>query len=191
VQLLHALAELMRFVIGSAPPAIAPSTPDPYAKARERQSDLKKSVQLEIHKATINNTFDHIKTTSQTLNTVTGLLLTTYIALVVGFRKEVGFPEPLHWLSALAPAACWIGSLTLAFFQVIMQPGVDLAVSTYTHALQTYSEIIAIRRRQLRIPAILTLLGLIAFAVIFKPVFVDIPNAKPTSEQKQQKGGSG
>jgi len=174
----RALRTLLRSVMdgpGSdpAPPPPAPVPADPYAARRARQQDIEKSVQVEIHRALIANTLDYIKTTSQVLSGVTGVLLSTYIALLVGFRRDTGINGIGEWFCVLIPVMLWLASIASAFVMAVASPRQDLVVLDLRAARETYGQVLRARRNQLIAPAILTLFGLVAFAALFNPVFVN------------------
>ena len=166
------LRTLLRSLMEGPAPAPPPVPGDPYAARRARQQDIEKSVQVEIHRALIANTLDYIKTTAQVLSGVTGVLLSTYIALLVGFRRDTGFSNAGEWLLALIPVVLWLISLTSAFIMAVASPRQDLVVLDLRAAMDTYGRVLRSRRNQLIAPAVLTLTGLIAFAFLFNPVFV-------------------
>jgi hypothetical protein len=186
----RALRTLLRSLLGGAdsPPRVPESTPagrdpaaaDPYAARRARQQDIEKSVQVEIHKALITNTLDYIKTTAQVLSGVTGVLLSTYIALLVGFRRDTGLSGAGEWLLALIPVTCWLASIASAFMMAVASPRYDLVVLDLRAAMDTYGQVLRSRRRQLIVPSLLTLTGLIALALLFNPVFVS-PRRPPAT----------
>lgn len=175
------LALLQRFLVEDL---VAPAPPSPtslgevvsanevYEKRKARQQDIEKSVQVEIHKSLINNTLEYIRSTAQVLNGVTGVLLSTYVALLVGFRRDTGFAGLGDWLYALIPMMLWVASLAGAFVMAVTSSRYDLVILDLRASMDTYAEVLRSRRRQLVWPAILTGCGLLAFLVLFNSVFV-------------------
>lgn len=165
----------------SAPPRprvlVSASSDSVYEARRARQQDIEKGVQIDIHRSLINNTLEYIRNTAQVLNGVTGVLLSTYVALLVGFRKDTGFAGLGDWLWALIPAMLWMASLASAFVMAVTSSRYDLVILDLQAALETYAEVLHSRRRQLIAPAILTGCGLLAFVFLFNSVFV-VPRTK-------------
>jgi hypothetical protein len=148
------------------------STEANYEARRARQSDIEKSVQVEIHKALIANTLDYLKATSQVLSGLTGVLLTSYIALLVGFRRDSPLVDAQDWVAALAPVILWVASIASGFVMAVTSPRYDFVVLDLGAAMDTYASVVRSRSRQIIVPALLTVGGLIAFVLVFNTVFV-------------------
>lgn len=153
---------------------------------KARLLEVQNSLHVEIYKSLITNTFDYLRTTTQALQTVTGLFLTAYLALLAAFRKDIGFPDLATLLWAMTPVFFWALSLASLLVTAITYGGFDFAVLGFEQAMNTYAMVLRARRRQLIAPAICTLLGIIAFAYVFDPILIRPAAAK--SAVKQQAG---
>jgi hypothetical protein len=171
--------------VDAPPPQPLPTQPEAlYEQRRVRQQDIEKSVQVDIHRALINSTLEFIRGMGQVVSGVTGILLSTYVALLVGFRRETGFEGWRDWLLALAPAIFWLASLVSAYLAALASPRYDLVVLDLRAAMETYAQVVRSRKHQLILPSALALGGLIAFACVFNSVFVS--GRKPASTQQTQ-----
>jgi hypothetical protein len=171
--------------VDASPPQPLPTQAEAlYEQRRARQQDIEKSVQVDIHRALINSTLEFIRGMGQVVSGVTGILLSTYVALLVGFRRDTGFESWRDWLLALAPAIFWFASLVGAFLAALASPRYDLVVLDLRAAMETYAQVVRSRKHQLILPSALALGGLIAFACVFNSVFVSGRRPAPTQQSE-------
>jgi hypothetical protein len=134
-----------------------------------------RSIDIELTKIIFSNSLEFIRATTQILQGLTSLLLTAYIALLVGFCKDSGLHGFRTIAVAFLPVVLFAGSLTIAFVQAVTYKGANITLDKNGNpigAIATYEAIAAARRRQLRWPAILTAIGILAFICAFFVVFV-------------------
>jgi hypothetical protein len=139
------------------------------------KEEAERPIDAELTKIIFSNSFEFIRATTQILQGLTSLLLTSYIALLVAFCKDNG----LHGFGTVAvaflPVVLFAGSLTIAFVQAVTYKGADITFDEAGNpvgAITTYETIAAARRGHLLWPAILTAIGIIAFIWSFFAVFI-------------------
>ena len=112
-----------------------------------------RSIDTELTKIIFSNSLEFIRTTTQILHGLTSLLLTAYIALLVGLCKDGGLHGFRTIAVAFLPVVLFAGSLTVAFVQAITYKGADITLDKNGNpvgAIATYEVIASARRRQLR-----------------------------------------
>jgi len=129
---------------------------------------------IEIPKILLSNNLEYIRGTLQTLQSLTSILLTAYIALLVGFRKDVGLQNELTLLVAFLPILCWGSSLFWGFISaaVYLKSKNEFRFGNLESTVTAYEEVLRRRRKQILLPAILSFLGLICFVISFFVVFL-------------------
>jgi hypothetical protein len=148
-----------------------PSKPKP---ASDITAPSRNDTATEISKLILSNNLEFIRGTLQALQAFTSLVLTAYIALLVGFRKDLGFHDKRTLIVAFAPILCWGASLFLSFLTATrqLQGGSNFTYGDLESTVNAYEQILSDRRKQLLIPGVLCLTGLICFFVAFFVVFL-------------------
>ena len=120
------------------------------------------------------NNLEFIRGTIQALQGLTTILLTAYIALLVGFRKEIGFSDKRTLLLAFLPIIFWGASLFLGFVSagMYLRHGSRFVYGDIISTVRAYEQVVSKRLRQLLWPAILSFAGLVCFVVSFFIVFL-------------------
>ena len=119
----------------------------------------------DLAKLLTTSTLDYLKGIAHGMQTLTGLLLTAYIALFVAFGKEYGFFE-LSPLVTGVPVACFGLSLLVGLIHAIAYRGGDFEYGDLESTLSAYEKAVTARKRQLLGPCVLTLLGIGSFAFV-------------------------
>jgi hypothetical protein len=135
--------------------------PDP---AQEEEDDLS-AVAIDLAKLLTASTLDYLKGITQGLQSLTGLLLTSYIALFVAFGKQYGFFSLSPLVTGL-PVALFCGSLLLMLVQALLYPGGNFVFGNPVSTLSAYAAAVDVRKRQLIGPSVLTMLGIVSFAIV-------------------------
>src|SRR5256885_11943749 len=137
------------------------------------------ATELEVTKVIFANSFEFLRSTAQVIQALTGLLLTAYIALLVGFCRDHGLHGACQLLAAFAPIALFSASLAIALIQAITYKGTKFVMDESTgiplKPFDTYDTIISERRHQLVWPSFLTGAGVLMLIVSF--FIVLIPSA--------------
>lgn len=119
----------------------------------------------DLSKLLLSGNFEYIKSVGQTLQALTSLFLTAYIALIV---KAIPTLKELDLL-LFSPILLWSLSLIIAFLISFVQiyRGDDFVVGDLQSVVSVYEKITSRRKKMLIIPALLSLFGMIAFFVSF------------------------
>jgi hypothetical protein len=136
---------------------------------------VERPIDTELTKIIFSNSFEFIRATTQILQGLTSLLLTSYLALLVGFCKDSGLRGFGTLAAAFLPVILFAGSLIIAFVQAVTYKGADITLDQDGNpvgAIATYETIASARRRQLLWPATLSAIGVIAFIWSFFAVFI-------------------
>jgi len=88
--------------------------------------EAQRSIDTELTKIIFSNSLEFIRATTQILQGLTSLLLTVYIALLVGFCKDSGLHGFCTIAVAFLPVGLFAGSLTIAFVQAVTYKGADI-----------------------------------------------------------------
>jgi hypothetical protein len=143
------------------------NAPQPKKGAGLRSEGNLKDLQLELVKLLLTSSMDFIRNTTQILQALTGLLLTSYVASFVGLAKQFSLsslPLPL-WVYSL-PILLLVLSLGSSFVNAVFYSGQRVVFGDLNSALKGYDEAIRARRKHLVLPSVLTFLGIVALAVI-------------------------
>src|SRR2546423_2810667 len=129
---------------------------------------------LEISKLILSNNFEFIRSTLQSLQTFTSLVLTAYIALLVGFRKDIGFHDKRTLFLAFSPIICWSASLFWGFATAArhLKRQREFVYGDLESTVEAYEQIVRERSKHILWPGILCLLGLVCFVIAFFTVFL-------------------
>ncbi len=139
------------------PPAIA-INPD--------AEEVLKNYGHEITKLLLSNTIDYVRTTSQQLQTVTSILLSSYIAIFFGLGKQFGLSKDVPTQVYAIPIVFFAASLITSFIIALRSKSSTSAPGDWISADKAFDENIYRRQRQMYLPAILSGIGLLSFVVI-------------------------
>lgn len=119
----------------------------------------------ELNKLLLSNTIDYIRTTSQQLQTVTGILLSSYIAIFFGLGKQFGLQKNVPtWIYAI-PIVFFTLSL-IASFVIALFSEISKSSLHWESADTAFFDNLKRRQRQIYSPAFLSFCGLISFVTI-------------------------
>jgi len=135
--------------------ALGPAAP----RAPEvRNADADEELALDLAKLLLASNLEFVRSTSQTLQALNTLLLTTYVALFVALGDEYGFFTVTPVLTAL-PIVCFGGSLLISVLRSIAVRKRLFVVGDLAQTFSAYESVLKQRRRQVWLPAALTALG--------------------------------
>ncbi len=124
---------------------------------------MEEKIQLEALKVLLSSSMDYVRNAMQVLQTLTSLLLTAYIALLVGFGKSL----PIHTIPLfLAPAVTLVVALGCGVFASISNSGVPFILGDFQSTISAYSKVVESRKRQIRLPLAFLLLSIIGIAIV-------------------------
>jgi len=135
----------------------APSTNDAEA--------LSQQLLLEISKTLLSGTLATTRGAMQILQGLTGILLTSYATLLVGFSKNLGINR-LPYLLAAAPIVFYTLSLVIGFGQLMLYRGARITIGDLVSGLEAYEALVSAQRKQLIAPLILSFCGLATVVII-------------------------
>jgi hypothetical protein len=144
-----------------------------WQEAAQQRKDFEEKLQLELSKMLLSSSLEFVRGSLQTLQALTGALLTAYLTLLVGFGKQSGLinlPLPLY---IIPPFLLGI-SMVIAFISVLTYKGVNLTPGTIEAAVAAYETVVAARRGHLILPSILTLLGVLSLVIVAICVLTNI-----------------
>lgn len=128
--------------------------------------EILKKYEQEVTKLLLSNTIDYIRNTSQQLQTVTGILLSSYIAIFFGLGKQFGLPKNVPtWIYAL-PIGFFTLSLISSFVIALFSKSSASSPGNWESAHSAFYTNLKRRQRQIYLPALLSLCGLFSFATI-------------------------
>lgn len=113
----------------------------------------------------LSTSLEYQRNISQSLQTLTSLLLTSYIALYVAFGKEYGFFGISPWVSGV-PVLLFGGSLVASLGRAAVYRGVEYEFGDLDETVRAYDTVLRERRKQLLLPGVLTMLGIASFAFV-------------------------
>lgn len=128
--------------------------------------EILKKYEQEVTKLLLSNSVEYIRTTSQQLQTVTGILLSSYIAIFFGLGKQFGLPMNFPTWAYSIPIVCFTISLIGSFVIALFGKTSKSTPGDWVGAESAFSENLKNRQRQIYLPAVFSLLGLISFASI-------------------------
>jgi hypothetical protein len=142
------------------------SVPPSPSNIEEESEEVLKKYEQELTKLLLSNTMDYIRTTSQQLQTVTGILLSSYIAIFFGLGKQFGFPPGVNKLVYSIPIIFFASSLILSFIMALFSKVSTSSPGDWESAHFAFFENLKRRQKQMYWPALLSLVGLISFVVV-------------------------
>ena len=120
---------------------------------------------LEISKTLLSSSLASTRGAIQVLQGLTGLLLTSYTTLLMGFGKEIGI-DKIPALVAALPIVCYLLSLVSSFGQMALFRGERLTLGDLLSGMEAYEALVSAQRKQLILPLSLSLAGLLAVVVV-------------------------
>lgn len=123
------------------------------------------ALRFEMTRLMLSTSLEYQRNVSQSLHTLTSLLLTSYIALYVAFGKEYGFFGISPWISGL-PVLLFGGSLVASLGRAAVYQGAQYEFGDLDETVEAYETVLRERRKQLLLPGALTALGIAAFAFV-------------------------
>ena len=101
----------------------------------------------------------------QILQGLSGIFLASYTALLAGFGKQLH----VNRLSAVllaSPILCYMASLLIGFGQVLFYRGARITLGNLDSGIAAFETVVKAQRRQLILPLLFLLAGLIAVVLI-------------------------
>jgi len=123
------------------------------------------ALRFEMTRLMLSTSVEYQRNISQSLHTLTSLLLTSYIALYVAFGKEYGFFGISPWVSG-APVLLFGGSLVTSLGRAAVYRGAQYEFGNLDETVEAYETMLRERRKQLLLPGVLTALGIASFAFV-------------------------
>jgi hypothetical protein len=137
-------------------------TADPDQKADE----VLKTYGQELTKQLLSNTIDYVRTTSQQLQTITSILLSSYIAIFFGLGKQFGLPQNVSVWYYIGPMAFFTLSLIFSFLIALFSRASQSAPGDWESLHTAFYDNLKRRQKQIYLPALCSLIGLIWFVFI-------------------------
>jgi hypothetical protein len=124
------------------------------------EDDIATKLQFEIAKQVVVSRLEVVKTATATLQTLNGVFLTAYLGFLAAARTN---PASMTFdlFGSLWPIPLFLISLIVGFVTGVAHPGFWLVVGDLDGAVYAYEQVVKSRRRQLIMPATLTLIGVI------------------------------
>jgi hypothetical protein len=154
----------------TAQPAVPPGPPvDPVAppdlQSRQQVDEAERQLLLEISKSLLTGSLTTTRGAVQMMQALSGLLLTSYTTLLVGFSQHIrSYRAGPFWLGL--PIGCYTISLLISFGQVFFSRGTSLVIGDLTSGFQAYERVIAAQRRQLIWPLVFLVAGLAGVTIV-------------------------
>lgn len=133
----------------------------------EERSEQQEEKELarELSTMLMKGTLDSLRALTQALQTVVGLLLTGYLTLVTAaLRSGSDLEAPV--LLLVAPAALFTAALLVSFGRAAFEGSFALTVGDLESAVDGYESAVASRRRNLVLPSVLALVGVVCLLVV-------------------------
>lgn len=144
---------------------VSSSTPEEIAARQSAVEASSQALQLEISKALLAGTLATTRGAMQVLQGVTGILLASYTALLVGFGKQLHVNR-MSAVELALPIIFYILSLMVGFGQVMLYNGARITLGDLASGVRAYESVVSKQRRQLIVPLIFLLLGLGAVTMV-------------------------
>jgi hypothetical protein len=139
------------------------------------QAGKASQMQIEAAKILLSSSIDFVKGATQVLQAFTSLLVTAYVAVLLGVTRTSGFDGFTSLIWALLPLVCWVASLAGGYMEAVSYQGSDLEFDSEgnpINALETYERVLRDRRRHLIFPSVLSLIGILAFIISLFEVLI-------------------
>jgi hypothetical protein len=130
------------------------------------EGDVEK-LQMEMVTILLTSSMDFIRNTTQILQALTGLLLTSYVTLFAGLLSTASssalpLPQPIYFL----PILFFVVSLAFSFISAAFYSGYHIVVGDLDSVLEGYDTAIKARRKQLIWPSVFAILGIGTFGFL-------------------------
>jgi hypothetical protein len=144
--------------------------------SHSQEEDFNRTIAFDISKLLLSSNLEFIRGVGQTLQAITSLFLTAYIALLVNIANGFSNVTLCIFILLLLPVLLWSGSLVSAFVGSFshVQSGDEFVLDDLSSTFLTYEKVIKKRRKMLFIPALLSLSGVVAFFVAFFVAIVPV-----------------
>lgn len=143
----------------------APAQSQTFSLNKDADEVLKKYEQ-ELTKQLLSNSVEFIRTTSQQLQTISSILLSSYTAIFFGLGKQFGLPKNVPtWVYSI-PILFFTASLIVSFVIALLSKTSTSSPGDWESAENAFTANLKRRQEQMYIPAFLSALGLISFAGI-------------------------
>jgi hypothetical protein len=145
-----------------------PSVPDSIKEqpvVDDAAETAKQQLLLEMSKALLSGALASTRGAMQILQGLTGVLLTSYITLLVGFSKQLSL-ETLPAIILVLPIFFYMLSLLTGFLQIILFRGARVILGDLRSGFNAYEAIVNAQRKQLIMPLVLTLAGITSVIII-------------------------
>ncbi len=128
-------------------------------------NEAERQLLLEISKSLLSGSLATTRGAVQMLQALSGLLLTSYTTLLVGFGQRLNIGK-IHPILLGLPIAFYTISLLISFGQVFFYRGAHFALGDLESGLKAYEEVISEQRRQLVWPLVFLVGGLVSVTVV-------------------------
>lgn len=142
-----------------------PSGKGHSAPPADTVDDAERQLLLEISKSLLSGSLATTRGAVQMLQALSGLLLTSYTTLLIGFGQRLRISK-LHPAVLGLPILFYTVSLLISFGQVFFYRGAHFALGDLEKGLEAYEEVISEQRRQLVWPLVFLVAGLGAVTVV-------------------------
>ncbi|MGB6131458.1 MAG: hypothetical protein WBG54_06740 [Acidobacteriaceae bacterium] len=149
-----------------------PSGPDGKGhtvSANGADQDAERQLLLEISRTLLSGSLATTRGAVQMLQALSGLLLTSYTTLLIGFGQRLRISK-LHPAVLGLPILFYTVSLLISFGQVFFYRGAHFALGDLEKGLEAYEEVTSEQRRQLVWPLVFLVAGLAAVTVVIVEV---------------------
>ncbi len=147
------------------PPAPKARAGPPEAAARDGEQQLL----LEISKTLLSSSLATTRGAVQMLQALSGLLLTSYTTLLIGFGQRLGAGK-LHPVVLGLPILFYTVALLISFGRVFLYRGTHFVLGDLEGGLAAYEALVAEQRRQLVWPLVFLIAGLAAVTLVIVEV---------------------
>lgn len=120
---------------------------------------------LEMSKSLLSGTLASTRGAMQILQGITGVLLTSYTTLLVGFSKQLSL-EKLPVIILVLPIFFYLLSLIIGFLQLILFRGARVILGDIHSSFEAYEAIVSAQRKQLILPLVLLLAGITSVIIV-------------------------
>ena len=122
-------------------------------------------LERELTKLLVGSSLDFVRGTGEALQSVTGLLLTAYLAAIVAVAKVHGSLGVSAVVAAL-PVILFTASLCVLFGTAALYRGGNFVLGDFDSTLSAYESVLRSRRRQVVVPALLTIAGIATASLV-------------------------
>lgn len=120
---------------------------------------------MEISKLLLSSTIEYIQNTAQMLQAFTGLILTSYLTLLLGFPNKFwlsNIPDVVY----LAPIIFFLSSILFNLLDSLRYTGFNFVFGDLESTIEVYERVLSARRKQMILPSVFLALGVICLGCI-------------------------